>query len=228
MNLLRGGRHRPTGGGGGGGSATFIAASIFDSATNFPTALTVPALASASNGDLCVIWANNGSSSAGPITFNGSGGGTSFPDVGTVGGYQNAVQYKVLTTADISDGTISASAMSAGAPFIAAIYRGATVFTTKSFADNTAGSTSLALTGFTPDAATKGVVILGGTSAGGSNNPPSTLTSYTARIADQTSPNNGWFFVSWFDRLSGYTNSTVTVTGFTGSSQPFGFIGELT
>lgn len=137
-------------------------------------------------------------------------------------GYVQSVYSKVLTSGDISTGSVTFTSTQNGGTVMAAFYAGPTVATIVSTSD---GTPDAAMPGFTKNAACKALVAYAT-----DRSPTSSITApgtMTARIAPFVSV----FFVSRLDDIltvSNYTNgSTLTYAG-TGIFEIVGQVIELT
>ena len=184
-------------------------------------------------GDLVIVDAMNTSTHSLTISTNGGAGSfTAATDPGStancISSYFGYLEYRVLTSGDISTGTVAVTMQSTD-PFIVMIYRGPTVVTTKQIITQSSGTT-YTLNGFAPSGSSKGVVYTvmnGGT--GGSRTITNSTGTWTARKSPGAVAFSGNPYWSGgdTDELTGYTNTNNALGGLN-SSAFCGFMFEMT
>jgi hypothetical protein len=157
---------------------------------------------------------------------SGSGGAwtkNTVQDLVSGNGYYYSILYRVLTSGDISTGTVTVGTPNGASTCVLAVYRGASAVAVK--ASQAGNTTDPTLTGFTKNASCKGIVtVVLDRNYTNNPSPPGTFTTragpgnfqfFNCELADITNPSN-------------YTNGTNVQWTSVGSTSNASWLLELT
>ena len=177
----------------------------------------IPLPSSYADGQLCIVVQMNDSSSGFSCSLNGSVMTSVLAD-SSLGGARNNIRYALVAG---GASTINATSCIANTPFQIILLTGATsIAVAEAGVAGIAGASQVDFVGYTPNGSSKGELISAWTSNGTGNFPPSTLSGYTARMANARGSST-WYGASLFELIPA-TGAAKSVTGYTtGASQPW-------